>query len=74
MTDKVDDLLAGLFGSRGARTSRSNDTTRNRSANRQECAQEGHRYRVHGKTNPNKVECGRCEVTWAIGPRTELTT
>jgi len=38
---------------------------------RDTCKQEGHRYRVHGRANPTKVDCKRCRVTWAIGPRTE---
>lgn len=64
MADILNDLLRG-------RQVRPNDTTRNRMANRQECAEKGHRYRVHGKINPTRVDCARCEVSWAIGPRTE---
>lgn len=63
-TDALADLLKG-------RTAKLNDTTKNRMANRQECAAKGHRYQVHGKTNPTKIVCARCEVSWGIGPRTE---
>lgn len=40
-------------------------------ANRQACARDGHRYRVHGKSTPTKLTCTRCGVSWAIGARTE---
>lgn len=38
---------------------------------RRQCAEHGHRYQIHGKTNPTKLACSRCRVTWAIGARTE---
>ena len=38
------------------------------------CAELGHQYQVHGKTNPSKVSCKRCRVSWGIGPRTEPPT
>jgi len=80
MTGSFGDLFGSIFGGASIPKDRlnpdltintPNDTTRNRMANRAQCAKDGHRYRVHGKQNPSKVECGRCEVSWAIGPRTE---
>jgi hypothetical protein len=35
------------------------------------CAQQSHRYQVHGKNTPTKVSCSRCDATWAIGAQTE---
>lgn len=40
-------------------------------AARQQCDRDGHRYQVHGKTNPSKLTCSRCNVSWAVGARTE---
>lgn len=69
MTPDTPDLMALLKES--LRNARSGTDTRSRQTRRQECATDGHRYRVHGKANPTKVMCSRCEVSWAIGPRTE---
>ena len=72
MTEAFSDLFGDILKNR--RVPRPNDTTLNRAANRQECVAKGHKYQVHGKTNPTKVACSRCEVFWAIGPRTEPST
>lgn len=64
----VDELLRA---SRATRPARPGDDVRAAMTTRQQCAQDGHRYRVHGKTAPTKLECQRCAVTWAIGARTE---
>jgi hypothetical protein len=61
---------AGVFLDEVARASGGNHTLIDMAARRL-CAEQGHRYRVHGKKNPTKVECARCGVTWAIGARTE---
>lgn len=50
---------------------RPGDATRAAMALRRECELRGHRYQITGSTNPTKLECRRCEVTWAIGARTE---
>lgn len=38
------------------------------------CDTSGHKYQVHGKRYPTKLTCTRCQVSWAIGARTEPTT
>lgn len=53
---------------------RPGDAVRAAMAARPACAERGHRYAVHGRTNPTKIECQRCRVSWAIGARTEPTT
>lgn len=65
------DLFDNLFGLKSfpARPTTTLDWT----LARRECEEKGHRYQVHGKTTPNKVVCARCEVSWAIGARTEPT-
>lgn len=67
------DLLDSMFGYPGKPrpTGPSGTDARSRQADRQMCQEKGHRYQVHGKTNPSKVVCARCEVSWGIGPRTE---
>jgi hypothetical protein len=40
-------------------------------AARKVCEREGHPYQVVGRLNPTRVQCPRCKVRWAIGPRTE---
>ena len=67
------DLMDSMFGATAGERSapkRATDT-RSRQVRREECRVSGHRYQVHGKTNPSKVACSRCEVSWGIGPRTE---
>lgn len=70
MSSVVDDLLKLITGLKDIPEPGS---ARARMAARQQCSDEGHRYQVHGRYNPNKVACSRCKVSWAIGPRTEHT-
>ncbi len=62
-----DDIIAGL--QRAAQTPAFDPI-----ATRRVCARDGHQYRVRGKLRPERLECKRCRVTWAIGPRTEPST
>jgi hypothetical protein len=67
MTDFMNLLEEALAGRKEQRAA----TVLTAVAARRRCEAEGHQYQVHGKTNPTKVACKRCGVTWAIGPRTE---
>lgn len=63
------DIFSSIFPGDSVQDKR--PTTLSKQALRAVCAEKGHRYQVHGRLNPTKVGCSRCEVTWAIGPRTE---
>jgi len=66
------DLLSSIFGNGQPKPPpRPGDDVREQMSNRERCAKYGHRYQVHGKSTPSKVSCARCQVSWAIGPRTE---
>jgi hypothetical protein len=65
------DFMDAFFGGPLGTPAASPKTSSEQRTARQHCDRDGHRYQVHGKTNPTALKCSRCKVSWAIGARTE---
>jgi hypothetical protein len=69
-----DEVLGALAGSRhptrqpeqGTRAAEDEWRAATREAGRKHCADQGHRYQVHGRHDPTKITCPTCGREWSV--------